>query len=110
MTTNAPAPHDYTGSYGPTWTTGILTERLYEAEQAGLLVHRTASGRLYVTGPRGGAAVPVLCSELVDIYTEDGPMTGRCGAPAVETDIDGERVAFGCPGHTNLILSWRSER
>lgn len=92
---------DFTGSYGPGWTIGVLTDHVGAATEAGMLLHTAPSGKAYVTGPKGGAAVPLLCGEVIEIATEDGPMTGRCGLPAA-TD------AFGCPGHHEMILSYRS--
>ena len=48
---------DLVGYYGPTWREGILSERRPDAEMG----------------------VPVVCSELVWINTEDGRIDGRCG-------------------------------
>ena len=93
---------DFVGNYGWDWTTGVLTDHLGDAEAAGMLVHTSSRGFAFVTGPKGGKAVPVLCGEIIDMPTEDGPGTGRCGLPAK----DGE---LGCPGHHEVIMSYRSD-
>lgn len=93
---------DFIGSYGPEWVTGILSEHLGPAEEAGMVVHRSISGRNWVTGPNGGPAYPLLCSEARMIDTEDGPITGRCGMPVMGSD-------FACLGHQEEIDGWRQE-
>ena len=83
---------DFVGHYGQNPRRGVITEHLDAARFAGLKVHTMASGRMYVTGPKGGASVPVVCSELIHIDTEDGRQVGRCGIPVV-----GDQGA--CAGH-----------
>lgn len=75
---------NFTGAYGQDWTTGILAEHVHLAEAAGVEID-----------------VPILCGEIVEIWTEDGRMSGRCGTP-VEPD------GFACPGHTAEINAWRN--
>jgi hypothetical protein len=91
----ATAIFDFTGCYGPTWTQGVLSDHVATAQAAGMVVRATGSGRRWVTGPDGGDAFPVLCSEIRMIATEDGPMTGRCGQPVV----DANGTDQWCPGH-----------
>jgi hypothetical protein len=90
-----------TGSYGQDWTQGVLAEHL----PAGVELKVVASGKLLALRPIEGRkmleAVPVLCGEIVEIYTEDGRMDGRCGLPV--HGIDG----FACPGHQASILAYR---
>lgn len=31
-----------------------------------------------------GKAIPVVCSEIVQVDTEDGPVSGRCGVNALD--------------------------
>lgn len=82
---------DLTGLYGryPA-TRGILSEHLPIADAAGMTVHFGVDG-FYVKDAAGDTAL-VLCSELIEIPTEDGPVSGRCGLPAVEEGIF-------CAGH-----------
>jgi len=89
----------FTGAYGPDWKTGVLADHLGAAEAAGMKVHAPRHGKAtYVTGPEGGYAVPVLCGEIVPIYTEDGPIDGRCG-------LDVRPGEFACAGHWEAIVS-----
>lgn len=94
---------DFTGAYGADWTTGVLADHLGSALEAGMLVHTAkTTGKLFVTGPKGGAAVPVLCGEIVMIWTEDGYIDGRCGDHVTaESEI-------ACPGHAEAINGWRN--
>lgn len=92
---------DIIGAYGPDWTTGVLAEHTYLAEE-NILVHVAASGRTFVTGIKGGSATPVLCGEIVPIPTEDGIIDGRCGAPVYDR-------GFACPGHEAQINAYRAE-
>lgn len=70
---------DLVGTYGPTWRQGVLSEhlRLWQGE-----VKHLAGGSKFVVAD-DGRAYPVVCSELVEILTEDGQITGRCGALVV---------------------------
>src|ERR1041384_2432525 len=95
---------DFTGAYGPDWRTGVLTDHVGAAEAAGMKVHAPRHGKAtYVTGPAGGTSVPVLCGEIIEIATEDGPIDGRCGR-------DVRPGEFGCPGHHEMILSYSTSR
>lgn len=83
----------FVSSYGSEWRAGVITEHLALLPYDN--VRLLASGTPVVVNA-DGTAYPVLCSELVEIATEDGIITGRCG----------ERVhgdAFGCAGHEALI-------
>lgn len=83
---------DLTGAYGLDWKAGVLSEHLHLAEANPALQVRTSiSGVTWVARAGGGTAVPVLCSEIIAIPTEDGPVSGRCGAFAT---VDG-----ACEGH-----------
>jgi hypothetical protein len=87
MTTTTANPlYDFTGNYGQEWREGVVIDHLRAAQVAGCLVHEAPSGRRYVTGPRGGHAVPVVCGEVIQIDTEDGPISGRCGKPLHATE------------------------
>lgn len=57
------------------------------------------------------------CPDLVEIMTEDGPVSGRCMAPIVEVPVppdarygetEPQSVAFACEGHTQERLGWRA--
>lgn len=73
---------DLTGSYGVDWKAGVLSEHLHLAEaNTDLQVRTLPSGRTWVAPARGGKAVPVVCSEIIAIPTEDEVVSGRCGLP-----------------------------
>jgi hypothetical protein len=85
---------DFTGSYGHQWKTGILSEHRMVADTTpNIRFHNSASGATwaYDTNDLRHPAVRVVCSEVIEIGTEDGPVSGRCGAPT----IDG----YFCEGH-----------
>jgi hypothetical protein len=81
--------------YGPN-SVGILSENI---GAAGLPTHRLADGHLVAITP-DGRVVHVLCSDVIEVSTEDGPATGRCG---YWIDRDG---AWGCPGHEAETNGW----
>lgn len=91
---------NFTGCYGQDWARGVLVDHVGDATQAGCLYHVSPRGWAFLTGPKGGAAEPVLCAEVIEIATEDGPMTGRCGRPVKADEL-------GCPGHHEAIMSYR---
>lgn len=94
-----PAPEDFVGTYGPTWRTGVLSEMVDAFTRAGGAVRPAASGSgLWWAVPPGELAVPVVCSELVWVNTEDGPVTGRCGEDATR--------GGSCAGHRNELDAW----
>lgn len=88
------------GAYGPTWRRGVATDHLYLVIDAGAVVHISPSGRTYVQ--EGRECLPVLCGEVIEIATEDGPMSGRCGEYVYDNDL-------ACPGHAAQIWAWRGE-
>lgn len=87
------------GSYGPGYRHGVITDHVGRAQQEGWTVHVAASGRTYISDPKG-AAYPVLCGEIVHINTEDGPTDGRCGSYVYHDGI-------ACPSHASAIERWR---
>ena len=93
---------DLVSGYGQSWTSGIISEHLGLVEALGGRVHTTLSGRQWVTEAKGGRAIPVLCSEIVAIYTEDGETSGRCGAPALATE-------GACQAHGEILAAWRAQ-
>jgi hypothetical protein len=87
-----------TGQYGSAWTTGIISEHVPAAVKRGLMVRKTHTLTEWVYDPATTEkAVPVLCSELIVVWTEDGPTTGRCGLMAKEGV---------CEGHASVIREW----
>lgn len=88
-----------TGAYGPAWETGVLVDHAHRLVDATVRVF--ASGAVYAVPSGGGAPVPVVCGDLIELHTEDGPMSGRCGAP-----VDGDRGA--CAGHADEQDRYRS--
>lgn len=82
LTTDTP-PDRFVGTYGPTWREGLLSEHLDLFRRAGG-VHRPSNGTGAGWAVVDGRAVPVVCSELVRVDTEDGPVSGRCGNNALD--------------------------
>ena len=82
--------HDFTGVYGRVARTGILSEHLNLALDAGFDLKTGIDGD-YVKDFEGDTAL-VVCSELIAIHDEDGTHSGRCGQPVVPDS------AF-CDGH-----------
>lgn len=79
--TPATAPADFLGMYGPNWRQSLISEHLDLFRRAGGTFRpgNVALGWAVVDGK----AYPVVCSEIVRIDTEDGPVSGRCGTPAL---------------------------
>ena len=56
---------------------GVLSDHIGNLEEAGGAVTRTGSGLAYF--PDEMVMVPILCSDIIEVWTEDGRETGRCG-------------------------------
>jgi hypothetical protein len=82
--------HDLTGVYGRIPRTGILSEHLNLALDAGFDINTGVDGD-YVTDFEGDTAL-VLCSEIIEIRHEDGISDGRCGLPVIPDQ-------WACEGH-----------
>lgn len=89
--TTATKPDRFVGAYGTSWRAGVLSEHLDLFRRAGG-VHRPSNGDGAGWAVVDGRAFPVVCSELVEVWTEDGPASGRCGANALE-------ASGMCPAH-----------
>lgn len=76
-------PERFIGSYGQTWRSGLLSEHLDLFRRAGG-THRPSRNAGAGWAVIDGKAVPVVCSEIVRVDTEDGPVSGRCGANALD--------------------------
>lgn len=92
-------PSDYVGMYGQDYTRGVLSDHLYHFAGQGNGEQVDETGHLTVTVD--GVEEPVLCSEIIAIHTEDGPMSGRCGYRVLPGD-------FACESHQLEIDSYRS--
>jgi len=86
---------DYVGAYGQNWTTGILSDHVISAQ-----AHLGRAATVDAEGNTFLGDYPVLCSEIVEVYTEDGTIHGRCGTPVLFN-------AYACPGHYEVIEAWR---
>lgn len=75
-------PARFIGSYGQAWRSGLLSEHLDLFVRAGG-THRPSRSDGAGWAVVEGKAFPVVCSELVRVDTEDGPISGRCGANAL---------------------------
>jgi hypothetical protein len=83
--------HDLTGVYGRgPFTTGIISEHVDLALRAGFTLHTGVDGD-YLKDAEGDTAL-VLCSELIEVVTEDGRESGRCGIPVIPDQ-------WACEGH-----------
>lgn len=91
----------FVGAYGSAWTPGILSEHVDAYVAAGGVVRPAASGSgvLWAILP-DGFALPVVCSEIIRVDTEDGSVSGRCGIPATREG--------SCEGHTRDREDWRA--
>ena len=87
------ALHSVSGNYGQDWVEGVLSDHLHLAESRGLITVFDADGGFFVRDVDTFDMLPVVCSEIVWIYTEDGRMDGRCGKPFHAED--------GCAVHGN---------
>jgi hypothetical protein len=94
--TPATSPERFVGKYGTDWRDGVLSEHLDLFKRAGG-AHRPSpsdmAGWALVTHDDGTTvAYPVVCSELIEVFTEDGRQSGRCGHPALDE-------TGTCPAH-----------
>lgn len=96
--TTTTAPAQFIGSYGQNWNAGLLSEHVASFVAAGGTVRGAASGSGAAWAVVDGVAYPVVCSEIVEVHTEDGPMSGRCGARAT---VDGL-----CAHHEAIVATW----
>ena len=71
---------EFVGSYGEDWRQGVLSEHLEHVKDH---LRQLVNGRVVVVDEYGNAW-PIVCSELVEIWTEDGPIVGRCGKKVEE--------------------------
>lgn len=104
MLSPATEPERFVGAYGQTWRAGVLSEHLDLFVRAGG-VHRPSRHEGAGWAVIDGKAVPIVCSEVVAVATEDGMVSGRCGANALaETGA--------CETHSEVLAHWRetSER
>lgn len=76
-------PAAFIAPYGTRWRQGLLSEHLDLFVRAGGTHHPSRSGGAG-WAVVAGKAYPVVCSEIVRVETEDGPVSGRCGANALE--------------------------
>lgn len=84
-----------TGAYGQDWTEGILTENFDRAMKAGLELFVLDDGTAILHDDLDCALL--VCSELVEVWTEDGRIIGRCGKPAIANESTNEWI--WCEGH-----------
>lgn len=87
------------GAYGPAWRSGVLIDNTdrFVAEGGSIRVGRHATWAVMLNGK----AFPVVCGALVEVATEDGPLSGRCGR-----DVEGDRGA--CGSHADERDEWMS--
>ena len=82
---------ELTGLYGQSWREGVILDHLGLAEASPhIKIHHTPTGRVWLYPTGGGQAVPLVCAEIIEVWTEDGRSSGRCGAPLTHDE---------CPVH-----------
>lgn len=91
-------PDSFAGGYGTDWRQGVLSDHVDLFQRAGGVVRTSPSGRTEWALMSDGTAVPIVCSEIIRIDTEDGPMSGRCGATAT--------THGACDGHAEIRAAW----
>jgi hypothetical protein len=76
-------PEQMIGFYGQDWKRGLLVDHVEAFKVAGGEIREAASGsgRAWAIVP-GLPAAPVVCGDIIRVDTEDGPVSGNCGAPA----------------------------
>ena len=97
FTSTTPA-QDIIGWYGQhTFRTSLLIDHvdLFEAAGGTIRVGRHSTWAVLPTG----LACPVVCGEIIQIDTEDGPESGRCGL-----NVRGEEGA--CERHAEERQGW----
>lgn len=90
----------YLRGWGPAYRTGVVSDHVYSVQA--LPGTRVVEGDLatwVVDDQAGGRAYPVLCGDLVEWMTEDGPTDGRCGLLATDEGA--------CEGHAAESRQWR---
>lgn len=86
----------FIGSYGQGWKVGLISEHVPAFLAAGGTVRQASRGGHWAVVD--GRAYRVLCSELVQVETEDGPISGRCGQVAL--------VEGSCEAHAEEREQW----
>lgn len=84
---------DDNDDYGIAYRAGLLSDHVEAFVAAGGVVRAAASGsgRTWAVRSWDRLAIPVVCSEIIPVMTEDGPSDGRCGLDAL--------VEGCCKGH-----------
>jgi hypothetical protein len=98
-----PGEVEYTddGEYGIAYRRGVITEHAEAFVAAGgTIVPRSSGSGAWAVLP-DGEAVPVVCSEMIPVMTEDGPSDGRCGADATDDGM--------CSGHAASYRAYFNE-
>lgn len=98
MLTPATEPSRFVGAYGPRWRWAVISEHLPAFVAAGG-VHRPSAGFSAGWAVVDGVAYPIVCSEVIEVWTEDGRQSGRCGEHALaETGA--------CEPHSEERAAW----
>lgn len=97
----AAAPARFIGSYGTDWKPGVLVEHLEAFVLAGGIVRPAASGSGALWAVVDRRAYRVVCAEIIEVATEDGPISGRCGQPV--------KRHGACERHAEIIEEWAAQ-
>lgn len=90
---------DLVQGWGQDWAPGILIDHVRFLDPARVRVLTT--GRPVAVGS-DGAAIDIVCGDIVMIQTEDGPMDGRCGRKVISL------TAAACAGHAAERDHWQA--
>lgn len=92
----------FIGLYGQAYRAGLLSEHVEMFREAGGVVRPAASGSgAHWAVVDGSNVYPVVCSELIVVDTEDGPVSGRCGYLA---ELEG-----ACERHGAILADWAAQ-
>jgi hypothetical protein len=94
---NVTKAEQFIGAYGQSYRAGVLIDHTDRFVEAGGTI-RVGRHAVWALVPKM-AAIPVVCGEIVEIATEDGPISGRCGCN-VAKDLG------ACAGHANERDEW----
>ena len=86
----------WVNTYGRDWNfVGVATDHtdLAVESEPGARLDVVEGDQVVVAAD--GTVYPVCCGEIVEVYSEDGYATGRCGGPVAEGD-------WACRGHQSL--------
>jgi len=74
-------PEEFITGYGQTYRLGLISDHVEMFAAVGGEIRKGNAHAGWAVVDR--KAYPILCSEIIRINTEDGPISGRCGGFAL---------------------------